>query len=33
LIAHKPILAYDDFFALGSLERVEERLYRDTVAI
>jgi histidine ammonia-lyase len=33
MIAHKPILAYDDFFALGSLERLEERLYRDTVVI
>ncbi|MGV1837614.1 aromatic amino acid lyase [Rhizobium rhizogenes] len=33
MIAQQPILAYDDFFALGSLERVEERLYRDTVTI
>ncbi|MEZ2130950.1 MULTISPECIES: aromatic amino acid lyase [unclassified Sinorhizobium] len=31
LIAQVPIVAFDDFFALGSVERIEDRLYRDTI--
>lgn len=33
LIEQVPIAAFDDFFALGSLERIEQRLTRETATI
>ncbi|MBB3311643.1 histidine ammonia-lyase [Rhizobium sp. BK196] len=33
LIEQVPIASFDDFFALGSLERIEERLTQETVII
>ncbi|MBW9052010.1 aromatic amino acid lyase [Rhizobium mesosinicum] len=33
LIERVPIASFDDFFALGSLERIEERLTQETVII
>ncbi|MBB3460824.1 aromatic amino acid lyase [Rhizobium sp. BK377] len=33
LIEQVPIASFDDFFALGSLERIEERLTQETVTI
>ncbi|MEX2692277.1 aromatic amino acid lyase [Rhizobium mongolense] len=33
LIEQVPIAAFDDFFALGSLERIERRLTQDTLVI
>ena len=33
LIEEVPIASFDDFFALGSLERIEQRLTQEPVAI